>query len=144
MGIFLACMSVHMYAWYPRRPEWGIGSPGPWVTYGCHLPRGCWESNPGPLGKQPGPISPVPLYPGQFWTPYVVKDDLELLILPPSPLSSVITALCMTPVYSVQGGGVWTSGLPVYKGSTRPTELHPEPEAEMPPLKVRWDHECVS
>ncbi|ERE84501.1 E3 ubiquitin-protein ligase [Cricetulus griseus] len=41
-----------LYAWYPRKPEKGIGYFGNGVIDSCELPCGCWESNPGPLQEQ--------------------------------------------------------------------------------------------
>lgn len=36
-----------------QESEEGIRSPRPGATYGCELPYGCWEQNPGPLDEQP-------------------------------------------------------------------------------------------
>lgn len=36
-----------------QKSEEGIRSPGTGATYGCELPYGCWEPNPGPLDEQP-------------------------------------------------------------------------------------------
>jgi hypothetical protein len=53
---FILCVSVlsvcmpkhHLYAWYPKKPEDGLGFPGTGVTDCCEPPCGCWESNPIP------------------------------------------------------------------------------------------------
>jgi len=51
IGVLPLCMyEDQMRAWYLWRPEEGIGYPG--TTYGCE-PRGCSESNLGPLKEQP-------------------------------------------------------------------------------------------
>lgn len=47
MGYFACMYILHcMYAWYPRRPEEGMGLPGPEVRNGCGLLCGCWELEP--------------------------------------------------------------------------------------------------
>lgn len=40
-------------AFYPRKPEEDIGSPGTWVTGGCEMPCERWKLNPGPLQEPP-------------------------------------------------------------------------------------------
>jgi hypothetical protein len=50
VSILLACMYMyHMFAWYPCRPEEGVGCPGTEVTDGCELPCGYLELNSVPL-----------------------------------------------------------------------------------------------
>lgn len=44
-------MSMHCI--FPWRPEEGPRSSGTGVRDGCGPPSGFWESNPGPLEKQP-------------------------------------------------------------------------------------------
>ena len=58
--IYFTCTSVCLHVSQcvicihcPRSPEEGIMSLGTGVTTGCGPPRGCWESNPGPLDGQP-------------------------------------------------------------------------------------------
>ena len=54
MGALPACTSVHHVSiWFSEQPEEGTESPETGATNGCELPRGCWESNPGPLEEQP-------------------------------------------------------------------------------------------
>lgn len=43
----------HIHVWCLQRPEEGKGSLAIGVTNSCELPRGCQESNPGPLQEQP-------------------------------------------------------------------------------------------
>lgn len=49
VGVWLACVSVYMLAWWPQRPEEGIGSSGTRVTDGSLLLCLLWDSNPDPL-----------------------------------------------------------------------------------------------
>lgn len=49
-----ACISVcHLHTRCPWRPEKSIKSQEMELTDGCELSRGCWDSNLGPLEKQP-------------------------------------------------------------------------------------------
>lgn len=53
-GFLHPCMPVCLaHVWCPRWLEEGVGSSGPGVTDSCEPPSGCWESNLGPLAKQP-------------------------------------------------------------------------------------------
>jgi hypothetical protein len=49
MGVLLSCVSVHLHAWYPRRLEEVIESPGTGVPESCDLTYGFWEWNAGSL-----------------------------------------------------------------------------------------------
>lgn len=50
MTVLLAFVYVHhMQAYFLRRPEEGIRSPGTGVVNGCDLSCGFWELNVGPL-----------------------------------------------------------------------------------------------
>lgn len=42
----------HMHSWCLWRSEKGTGSPEVGVIDDCEPPRGCWESNMGPLHEQ--------------------------------------------------------------------------------------------
>jgi hypothetical protein len=53
---FILCVVACMYSpfmQYLWRPEEGAWSSEAEVKYGCELPCGCWELNPGPLEEQP-------------------------------------------------------------------------------------------
>lgn len=51
-------MSVHhMLGWCLRRPEEGVGSPGPGVTDTSEQLLESWESDPGTLKEQPVVLS---------------------------------------------------------------------------------------
>lgn len=69
MGIWSACMTVHhIFAWFLRRPEEGIGSPETQVREGCQLPCEGWESTLGLLEAQPVLLSTQPsLQPHGFY-----------------------------------------------------------------------------
>ena len=68
MNVLPAYMSVHsMCAWGRQEPEKGVGSLGSRVTAGCELSCGCWESNLGPLEKQPVCSSTEPSLQPQSW-----------------------------------------------------------------------------
>lgn len=43
-----------------KQIEYLVQSGGTGVTDGCELPCGCWESNPGPLEKQPVLLTAAP------------------------------------------------------------------------------------
>lgn len=50
MCVLLIRMSVYqVYAWFPKRPEKGVGSLGAAVTDSCEPQCGCWELNLGGL-----------------------------------------------------------------------------------------------
>lgn len=57
MDVLPVCTCLYLTfvpgAWFPQRPEEGVGSPGTGVTDGCQLPCGFWESNPDPQKEQP-------------------------------------------------------------------------------------------
>lgn len=47
--VWVICLYVHVYVWYPWRSKEGVWTPGTSVTYNCELPCGGWQLNPGPL-----------------------------------------------------------------------------------------------
>lgn len=53
LAVLPGCMTVQqLCVWYMRRPEKDVSSPGSRVTDSYELPRGEWQSNPGPLEEQ--------------------------------------------------------------------------------------------
>lgn len=67
MGVLSACVpTYHVCAWYPQRPEEGVGSPRPGVRGGCEPPRGCWELSLRPQQEQPGLLTMEPLLQSAF------------------------------------------------------------------------------
>lgn len=83
VGIFLACLcTYHMFAWYPCRPEEGVGCAGTEAMAGCELPCGYMELNSVPLEETAsalnhGAISSAPLS-------FDLKNSTCQPVLPPS------------------------------------------------------------
>ena len=42
----------HLHAWCLQKSKEVIGSPETGIMDSCELPRGCWESNTGPVKEQ--------------------------------------------------------------------------------------------
>lgn len=65
------CINVRLNVWLCMQCPWekGIGSPGTEVTGGCELPRGCQESNLGPLGEHPMFLTTEPLLQPHHYLP---------------------------------------------------------------------------
>lgn len=45
LGVLHACVSLHQYMQYPKRPQGGIGISVTGLKYSSQLPRRCWEPN---------------------------------------------------------------------------------------------------
>lgn len=73
-----------MHAWYLRRSEKSIRSPGTGVTDGCEPPCGCCESNLCPLEEQQMLLTPKPALQPSFCVvsndPLKVAESPEYLV----------------------------------------------------------------